>query len=153
MDQIINALKCANCREILSSPVILPCCHTICQSHTQVADEEIICAKCGSRHPNKDFLVNEIAADMIKAQLTEFDFGHQHKEASISFDKLKKQLDKNDAILNDLEYFIDESIGELKNQVMLKSEQLKVRIDEITQELIDDLDDYTKRVVKASVVI
>ena len=81
---------------------------------------------------------------MIKAQLTEFDFGPQHKEASMSFDKLKKQLDNNDAIFNDLEYFIHGSIGELKNQVMLRSEQLKVRIDEITQEKLADLDEYEK---------
>ena len=44
-------------------------------------------------------------------------------------------------MFNDLEYFIHESIGELKNQVMLRSEQFKVRI----EELIDELDKYKKR--------
>ena len=70
MDQVLNALKCGNCMVILSMPVFLQCGHTICQSHTQVDDEEIICAKCGSRHSNTGFKVNEAMVDMLKAQLS-----------------------------------------------------------------------------------
>lgn len=145
MDKVINALKCFHCRDILSKPVTLPCGHTICQSHTQETNEEIICAKCGSRHPNKEFKVNEAFADLINAQLCMLDFGHQHSETFKSCNDLKSLIDKNNAMVNDLEYFIYDSTSELKNQVMLKSEQLKVRIDEITQEIIDDLDEYERR--------
>ena len=150
MDQILSALKCVNCRDTLSKPVLLPCGHTICQIHTEIAEAQIICFKCGCRHFNTGFIINEAVSDMIKAQLYNFDFGHQHKETSNSFERLKKQLDKNNLVLNDLEYFIHESIGELRNHVMLKSEQLKLRIDEITQELIDDLDEYEKRCKRQS---
>lgn len=145
MDRILNALKCVNCREILSSPVILPCSHTICHSHTQVSDEHIICANCGSRHANNGFIVNQAVSDMISAQLNKLDFGHQHSETSKSCTDLKIQLDKNDAMLDNLDYFIHESIGELKNQVILRSEQLKVRIEMITREIIEDLDEYERR--------
>ena len=145
MDKVLNALKCVNCMETLSTPILLPCCHTICKSHTEVDDEHIICAKCGSRHQNKGFLLNEVVSDLISAQLSKINFGHQHKETSKSCDQLKKQLDKNDGMFNDLEYFVHESIDDLKNRVSLRSEQLKVKIDQITQELIDELDEYENR--------
>lgn len=145
MDKILNALKCVNCRDTLSSPICLPCGHLICQSHTMKNDEHIICGKCGTRHQNKEFEVVEAVLDLISAQLTKINFGHQHKETTKSCDNLKKQLDKNDVMFNDLGYFIHESIDDLKNRVTLKSEQLKVKIDDITQELINDLDEYEKR--------
>lgn len=145
MDLVLNALKCVDCREFLSMPVNLPCGHMICQSHTQVTDEQIICSQCGIRHQNKEFKVNEAVAVLIQAQLCKFDFGQQHKDTSKSCNDLKRQLDKNDAMVNDLDYLIHESINELKNRVTLKSEQLKLRIDEITQELIDELDEYERR--------
>ena len=131
MDQVLNALKCVNCRDILSTPVILPCGHTICKYHTEVDDEQIICGECGSRHLNKGFIVVQAVSKMIEVQLNNFDFGEQHKDASKSCDDLKTHLDKNDTMLNDLEYFIHESIEELKNRVMLRREQLKFQIDEI----------------------
>ena len=84
MDKVINSLKCVNCRDILSIPVILPCGHTICQSHAQVTDEQIICAKCGSRHQIKEFIVNEAVSELISAELIKFDFGQQHKATSKS---------------------------------------------------------------------
>lgn len=145
MDILLNALKCSNCGNILSKPVILPCGHTICQSHTQVRSEQIICSKCGSSHECKgDFPINKMAEDMVKAQLDSLDFGPEYNESVKSCEKLKQQLDKNEAILSDVDYFIYESIDELKKKVEHKSEKLKLRIDEITQELLDDLDNYEK---------
>ena len=79
MDQVLNALKCVNCRQILSIPILLPCGHAICQSHTQVGDEHIICGECGCRHLNKGFVVVEAFSKMIEVQLNKFDFGQQHK--------------------------------------------------------------------------
>ena len=131
--------------ERLSSPVLLPCGHMICQFHTQVTDEKILCAECESYFPNKDFVVVKAVSNMIAAQLSNIDFGQQHKDTSKSCDELKKKLDKNDWMFNDLDYFIHESIDELKNRVFLRSEQLKVKIDKITQEIVDDLDEYEKR--------
>ena len=145
MDKVLDSLRCANCRQVLSAPVALPCGHTICKVHTQEADEQIACLKCGASHANKGFIVNEALANMIEAQLDSLDFGQRHKESFESFEKLKNQLHDNQLIVDDPDYFIHETISEMKNRVLLKSERLKLRIDEITQELLDDLDGYEKR--------
>lgn len=144
MDKVLNALKCSNCRSILTSPVTLPCGHTICQSHTRVSDENIICSECESSHANKNFAVNQALANMIEAQLSSFDFGPKYKECVQSVENVREQLRKNELAVNDSDYFIHESIDKLRNKVVLKSEQLKTRIDEITQELLDDLDMFER---------
>ena len=147
MEKVLNALKCVKCHNVFTRPVTLPCGHTICQSHiNEAADEQIVfCTKCGRSHDNKGFIVNQALANMIEAQLDSLDFGQRHKESFESFEKLKNQLHDNQLIVDDPDYFIHETISEMKNRVLLKSERLKLRIDEITQELLDDLDGYEKR--------
>ena len=142
MDKVLKALKCFNCREILSNPVLLSCGHMICQKDTQFDDDKVLCSECGIDHENKCFVVVKGFADLIEANLASFDFGTQHKQTRESCDKLKNLVDKNDTLLNDLNYHIHEEIGLLKNRIMLRSEQLKKQIDEITQEMLDGLDKY-----------
>lgn len=145
METVLKALKCVECLKTLSEPVCLPCGHFICNSHTETDEEKVKCAKCGVSHKNKQFAVAEALVDMIKVQLGSLDFGPQHSETSRACDELKQEIDKNDSIFSDMDYFIHESIDELKNRIVLRSEQLKVKIDEITEELIDDMDEYEKQ--------
>lgn len=142
MDRVFNALKCVNCREILSTPVILPCGHTICQKHTQVDDDKVICSECGIQHENKGFVVSKSVTEMINAQLAALDFGPQHKKTNESCDQLKNLIEKSDCLLNDLDYHINEEIGMLKYRIVLRSEELKKQINEITQEMLDGLERY-----------
>ena len=45
MDKVKKAIKCVNCLEVLKSPVLLPCSHSICDKHVTDSDKETI--KCG----------------------------------------------------------------------------------------------------------
>lgn len=142
MNKVLNALKCVNCREVLSNPVILSCGHTVCQKHTQIDDDKVVCSECGIQHENKGFIVNKSMAEMIDAQLAAFDFGHQHKKTNESCDQLKNLIEKNDCLLNDLNYHINEEIGMLKYRIVLRSEEIKKQINEITQEILDGLERF-----------
>lgn len=144
MDSILNALKCVNCRETLSMPVLLPCGHMICQRHTQVSETQIVCSECGVHHANKEFTVARALLQMIQAKLPSVDFGRQHTQTSKSCDKLKNSIDKNDMIFRELDFHIHEKISFLKNRIMLKSEEYKVQIGEISRELVGDLEEYEK---------
>lgn len=143
MDKVLDALKCTNCRKTLSSPVFLPCGHMICKAHAvEKADEQVLCVECGTYFPNSDFAIARGVEQMIQAQLDKLNFGPQHSESWRSCNELKKLIDKNDSVLNDLEFFIHEPIDELRKRVMLRGEQLKLKVDQITKELIDELDEY-----------
>lgn len=115
----------------------------ICQRHTLQENENVQCSKCGCTHYlNKEFVVVEGVADMIDAKLANFDFGDQHKKTKESCDQLKNLTSKNESMFDDLHFHIHEEISLLKNRVMLRGEELKKEIDEISLKMIDDLNKY-----------
>lgn len=143
MDKIQAAIKCPNCSKTLSTPVILPCAHSICQEHTNVEEEEILCGKCGQTHStDREFVVNQLLIDIITAQIDSIDFGVVHNEAKKSCDQLDEEVTKAEAILKDMNFFIHQSVEELKNEVHLRREEFKIMFDEAAEKLISDLDDY-----------
>lgn len=50
-------------------------------------------------------------------------------------------------MLNNLENFIVKKIGELKNNVLLKREELKHLVDERTDEIVKELDVFERKCV------
>ena len=123
MNRIQAAIKCPNCSKVLSTPVVLPCGHSICQEHTNVDQDTILCQKCGKSHRNRDLMVNESLMEMITAQIGSIDFGTVHLNATKSCDRLNEALATVETLLGDLDGFIDESVANLKNRVYLKSDK------------------------------
>lgn len=153
MDKIANAIKCVNCKEVFSKPLILPCGHSICKKHTETEDEKIRCERCESNHLNKGFSVNEALEEIVASQIASMDFGNVHKEARQSCDQLCATLAQIDLILKDPDYYTHEMIDGLINRVHVKSEMLKVQLEEIIQEALHKLQEYKskcKQYVKSS---
>lgn len=147
MNKIQAAIKCPNCSKVLAIPVGLPCGHSICQEHTNAEKDEIICQECGESHPNKSFVVNKPLMELIAAQIESINFGVVHQAAKSSCDRLEQDLISAETVLNDLSCFIHESVSVLKNKVNLKTEELKLRIDQANQKLVNELDEYEKQCI------
>lgn len=143
MDKILGAIKCPSCAKILSTPVLLPCGHSLCQEH--VTEDEFTCPKCGKPHSKQAYLINEPLKDMIAAHVDTIDFGDVHKLAQKSCDHFEKELNKADEILADFGNFINENVTGIKNTVHLKTEEFKLLIDEAAQKLLNELDEYEKK--------
>lgn len=142
MDTISESIKCPNCHFVLSKPVLLPCKHAICQKHASTSDNQVFCGKCGESHPNKDFTVCQPLMDIIDAHIDSIDFGFVHQEAKKSFHQLKQELIIAERIINDPTYFIHEIVSDLKNKVNLKTEELKFFIDQTSDKLLSELNEY-----------
>lgn len=145
MDKISNAIKCVNCLEVLSTPVLLPCGHSICKKHTETNNHQIICAQCGMYHPNKGFIVQTALSEIISSQIGSMDFGEEHNEAKRSCERLRDVLSQVDQVLQDPVYYIHETIVALKNQVYVKGEMLKSKLDDYIETLLDILQQYENR--------
>lgn len=149
MDRIQKLVKCAICHEILKSPVILPCNHTICEKHvtSQIRDDHFKCDKCGVEHrvPANGFQPLPFLEELIEIGITDLDFGTVHNEARKSCESFEELLNEIEAILKDPFIYPHERISELKNSVQLKGEELKLRIDEETEKLINRLDEYERQ--------
>lgn len=147
MFKITNAIKCVNCRELLETPVILPCSHSVCKKHTTIEAASICCLKCGEEHVQptngNGFLLNEALAEIIEAQLGSLEFGTEHyNHAKQSCQDLDDLLTKIERLLHDPFNFTYEAIEFFKNVVQLKGEEAKLRIDEEMTRLIDSLNKY-----------
>lgn len=144
MYSIFDALKCVICRNILKSPVILPCGHSVCKNHAinNETDELISCNKCGRDHKKQDFLPNEDLANIIEIQISNSDWCPHHNIAKESCAKLETTINQIEQLLNDPHYFSYEKINKLQRQVELKREELKKQIDNEFDKVYTKLDEY-----------
>lgn len=145
MDNISNAIKCANCESTLSSPVILPCGHSVCKKHTcDDVNSSIRCGNCGEDHmiPAKSFPENKALAMLIEAKIEKLDFGNFYLSAKTSCRHLNDLHLEIEALLKDPSFFIHQQVSDLKNKIQTKSEELKLQIDKETDRFIENLTRY-----------
>ena len=127
MNVILNAIKCAICREIIELPVILPCSCNICKKHVSSQNEDDIrCKKCGVKHqiPTNGFQANNVLQEIIEAEIAKLDFGSFYKEAKKSCESVEEALIEFEVLLKNPHFYTHEKINVLKNTVQLKGEQL-----------------------------
>lgn len=145
MENIINAIKCCNCKQILKSPIILPCGHSICNKHvSEKGLIEIYCYECLKcfKIPKDGFNPNTVLDQIIELQIARLDLGKNYNQAKDSCRKLGSKLDASDTLRSDPMYFIFETINELKIRVDLKREELKKKVDDEADKFLKELDDY-----------
>lgn len=147
MDRISKALKCANCQLILNSPVLLQCGHSICKYHAQFGDwflERIGCDRCGVEHkiPNEGLPDNQSLAEIISTQVHTIKLGEAHDRAKQDFDRLESLIDESETILNDPFHHVFKEIDQIKSEVQLKREELKMKIDLEIENFMGKLDQY-----------
>lgn len=142
MDKINNAIKCTSCKSILDSP----CSHSICKKHTKQSPE-IKCGKCGREHkvPKDGFLESESLVDIIAAQVHKINLGKVHEQAKTDAENLSVLIKQVDDTLADPSYKTNENIDGLKNGVLLRREELKLKIDQETDKVMSIIDEYKLR--------
>lgn len=128
MDELFDAIKCVNCRNVLNSPVILPCGCSICQKHTHdlITGSPILCSLCEIEHtlpPNGYFTPNTYLEQILEAKIGSLNFGQEHIKAKQSCSRLDELLTQIEQILNDPFNFIYEAIEYLKQVSLEKFEE------------------------------
>lgn len=149
MNKILNAIKCVNCQSVLSSPVFLPCTHSVCQKHEIHSNDgfvSVYCFECGIEHRKSSngvgFPANSALATIIEAQIESLEFGKGYKEAKESCEKLRALVKHAEELLNDPENFTFEKLDEMKNAVQLRGEEIKLRIDSEMLKLIEKMNEH-----------
>src|SRR5579883_2109119 len=114
MNKISNIINCVNCRNVLSSPILLPCSHSVCKCHIDETSQSCMCNQCGILHSEGRFLINKALSDLIEAQLNTLDFGTTYKEAMESCDQLNSFIGKIDHLIKEPDYYIYDVFSELR---------------------------------------
>ena len=157
MDQLKDLLKCVICKKTLSaSPIILSCCNkTVCEHHVQFKKKKtgsFNCALCKTPHQIENvklFARNEIVEKILQIKIFESielnkkaDLGDVFAKTSKEIENLELSLEKISDFIKDPKNFIYETISSLKRNVDLRREKLKEKIDEISHEMIQKLDNF-----------
>jgi hypothetical protein len=150
MDAILNAIKCAICKQVLDSPVLLPCSHSICKKHTDtdINGGLILCHECDREHPKQEFPSNYALATIIASKIDKLDLGKDHKTAKESCEKLETVIKQFEQLLNDPNNFTHEEIDELERKLQLKREELKKQIDDEFDKIYDKLEEHKQKCKK-----
>ena len=154
MYQIKEALKCRFCYETLAyKPIILTCCfQTICFKHitefkldSNSANGSLIkCKLCYKEIQSNEFPANTVAEEFMRLKIIELNFGKDYEMSKLSCDRLKILIDEIEATIKDPKHFIYESISELKSQIDLKREEIKLKIDTKCNAMINELTQFGK---------
>jgi hypothetical protein len=147
MDKISDAIKCTNCRNVLDSPVSLPCGCAICQKHTQnLTSSSIPCCSCEIEHPlppnGAAFPPNKPLAKILETQIRGLNLGQEHTDAKQACSRLDELLDEIEHVLADPFNFTYEAIEHLKSVAQLKADEMKLKVDKDLALLIAKLDEY-----------
>jgi hypothetical protein len=151
MDELLDSLKCTQCHRFLTSPVLLPCGHSICKDHVQSSDHEYHCIACDVIHvvPDEGFIKNLALDCQLKANIQDVLVCPEHKSAFDSFKEFEAHLDEFKLIQKDPFFFLNKTIGELKMATDLLREEFKLKIDERADALIKALDNYEQECLKS----
>jgi hypothetical protein len=142
MDIIKNSLRCSDCKQILSEPVLLPCGRSVCKRHTSTEMKEYNCKSCKLAHPIPDagFYSNKSLEDIVKTRIHEIDLGENYENAVSSCDRLSKIIQEITEIKSNPISYITVSIEKLKMDLEMLREEKKLQIDEYIDKIVDELD-------------
>lgn len=142
MNKIQEAIKCLMCDQQLETPILLPCGHAICKKHN-INTPNVYCSECDKLFLSADFPQVHQLEDLIeKAKIASIDFGPQHQKAKHGCQMVRNCLNQISDFTNHTDAHIQQTISELRNRVLLKSEKFRNKIDNITEKLLSELKDY-----------
>lgn len=157
MDIVLNLLKCQICcKEFTDVPVVLSCCNaTVCNQHLDYQTIEINdgkkrkifeCQLCNCSHDMsyKKFARNQIVENLLKHEFNNLKFGPIYDEAKEECERVNFTLKDLHDLIKDPDNHIYEYVSDLKTNVELRREKIKIEIDKISDEMISKLEAYEK---------
>jgi hypothetical protein len=146
--------ECKYCNKILKDPILLPCGLFICNEHTQNITKLTCCKSCSSEHivPRQGFNLNtelKTQIETLNAHLSEAELSYKHLFSQLQ-SQLAEMCDDFNVKCNEFEYFTHEHFAVLECQIELRRENLKSRVDDLSQELLDVVRERKKSFVSQS---
>jgi DNA repair exonuclease SbcCD ATPase subunit len=141
---IKKELTCQYCNEIYKHPITLPCGDNICKRHikeltSNSSSNPFTCPLCNEEHANQSFKVNKLIQKLIESNMHKFEVDPRFKKV---YESLKTTIEQLESILKDPENIIYEEMSELKRQVDLDREKLKIQVDALANDIIQQLESY-----------
>ena len=105
---IKEEFTCKICKQIYTDPITLNCCgENICKKHIEkiMSRDKFTCLLCQEENFNQKLNVNKFVEKLISKGLHKYEIDSKYQE---TLNKLEKEVDKIEAILNNHEEIIHE---------------------------------------------
>lgn len=148
MELFSDSIQCTSCKKILTTPVFLPCGHSICYYHIEESREKniLLCVICNEHFdiPSNGFPPARALESLLKKNIQNIDLGEEYNSARDKCSVFGDLLDRFNKIKSDPEMRISEVISDLKNKLDLRREEMKQKIDQEALGMIEKLNDFEK---------
>lgn len=140
MESIKKSIQCKYCLKTIEMPILLPCGDSICEKH--VTDKTIFCCSIEHKEPPNGFPHNKALLSLLQSEIENLKFGELYDST------LKMCQDLNIIIESFLDaqdhsiLLVDELVSSLKNEINLKREEMKMKIDQTAENLLLDLENF-----------
>ena len=147
LNQMKSMFDCKICSGLLKDPVVIPCGNTVCIAHTRdVLNNSFACKCCKQEHSvSKDgFVISKFIQKQLEIQLNLIP-NNQICAEYMKQEEVKEDLDELKKFEQDSETFIYNYFEELKRQVDLRREDLKSKIENYSNDLIESINELRNK--------
>jgi hypothetical protein len=154
-NQVNNLLNCINCNARIDEPKLLPCGDTICsycvsQLKIDSNNNEFTCIVCGDLHemPRKGLPLNKRLSEMLNIKPTRVSRGKLFNLLEESIKEIEKKINFFKIGIKNSDEYVKEYCFELRNEVHLATELTIEKVQDLSQEFIDQLLAYESELIE-----
>lgn len=148
IDKVKNLFDCDICDKLLVDPISIACGNTICKVHLDAVletetniDSEFKtfdCELCHEDHfvPKQGFIVSKQIQDCLKIQLTGLKLTPVFDECKREIKEARENVSMIDSLVKNSDNYVHEYFENIKRNVDLRREDLKVRFDNHSEQVI-----------------
>ena len=157
--KITCPLNCDVCKQLLVDPMMMSCGKLFCKSHlTQLIynrsreTNTFICGICQKKHdlPMSGFKVNNRLQHLVKLQLNKLEQLAMFEGCKKELENAKESVVKIELLERNAENYSYDYFEEIKRQVENRREDLKIKIDNYSDEIIKSVELNQKNFIKLS---
>ena len=145
IDQVKNLFDCEQCNQLLVDPVTLLCGYSVCKRHldellenTPKEMNKFECQLCEKKHsfPEDGFAINKRIQNALNIKLSTLKLNPVYEECKSEINDARINIQMIENLEKNPENLIYEYFEELKRQVDLRRETLKLELDNCSDEII-----------------
>jgi hypothetical protein len=150
VEQIKNLFDCDICDKLLIDPIVLPCGNVVCKKHIEI--NNFICIKCQKEHviPENGYKVNSRIQKLLDIRLNTLKRSTVFNDCNKLIEQAIENIIKVESLENNSEAYIVEYFEDIKRQVDLRRDSLKLKIDNISNNVIKSIEKTQANLINVS---
>ena len=159
VDKLKTSFDCDECHKLLAFPVLMPCGNIVCKSHIDKLQTDInnnisslACGVCHEEHlvPKNGFIVHRRLQTLLELELDSLKLSPAFEDCKKEIEATKEKLETMESLEKNSEVYIYDYFEDVKRQVDIRREDLKLKIDNYSDDLIKSIDVNQKNYIKLS---